>query len=316
MRKRDSVFDFRFLILDLPSVPSCLRGFVPLFLCSVFFLAFAGCAPKEPPAQQKAYFGPTKTLPEVVEAINANNRRISTLWTRVTYEAWLKDSATKEEHHLYDEDATIQYRAPGEFRLRASKTGAGLILDLGINKERFWLISHQQDTMWWGHVTNADAGIDPRIPIPPQGMLEVMGISTLNTDLLAEPAPVLRFNNDAKVYMIIWTRRVGDRYVAVREAWYDMQTLLPAKVILFDRDGRAILRADLQRHKEIAAATEGKPGPRIATFYRIFLPENGSRMNLELTSTRFEREGMPNDSSFRFVKTIPVAKEIQVDAPK
>ena len=36
-------------------------------------------------------------------------------------------------------------------------------------------------------------------------------------------------------------------------------------------------------------------------------------MTMELTRTELQHEGAPNDNSFRFVKTIPVKREIRVD---
>ena len=135
---------------------------------------------------------------------------------RFTYEATIVDPETKKQTYLFEENSsTLQYRAPGEFRLRASKTGAGVVLDLGINTERFWMIAPEPgpDAMWWGYL-KPDAPLNKEIPMSPQGMLEVLGVSTLNTDLLAEPAPVLRFNNDSRLYMLVWVKHSGDRLLA------------------------------------------------------------------------------------------------------
>ena len=271
-----------------------------------------GCARNKPPGVVQGYFGPTLTLAEVVSRINANNSRIPTLWARFSYEATLVDPETKKETFLFEENSsTLQYRAPGEFRLRASKTGAGVVMDLGINSERFWLIAPEPgpDAMWWGYL-KPNAPLSKEIPISPQGMLEVLGISTLNVDLLAEPAPVLRFNNDYRVYMLLWVKQSGDRFVVTREVWYDMKELLPVKVLLFDENGRPVLRADLKGHKGIA---DDANAPKVATVYDLFFPENRSRMSMELTRTELQHDGAPNDNSFRFVKTISVKREIRVD---
>ena len=293
------ILDFRVLI----------RGLAVSLLCLVML---GGCARNKAPRLKQGYFGPTLTLPEVVSKINANNSRIPTLWARFSYEATLIDAETKKETFLFEENSsTLQYRAPGEFRLRASKTGAGVVLDLGINSERFWLITPEPgpDTMWWGYL-KPNAPLNKEIPISPQGMLEVLGLSTLNVDLLAEPAPVLRFNNDYRVYMLIWVKQSGDRFVVTREVWYDMNELLPVKVLLFDENGRPILRADLKGHKGISGDAAA---PKVATVYDLFFPETRSKMLMNLTRTELQHDGAPNDNSFRFVKTIPVKREIRVD---
>ncbi len=289
-----------------------IARFRVLIFLGVFCLLMAGCASRNVASPERGYTGATMTLEQLVAAINANNARIPSLWARFTYEATIVDPETGKQTYLYEENSsTLQYRAPSEFRLRASKTGAGLVLDLGINRERFWMIAPEPgpDAMWWGYV-KPDMQISSQIRMSPQGILEVLGISTLNTDLLAEPAPVLRFNDYYRVYMLVWVKRHNDRYIATREVWYDMQTLLPTRVVLFDTDGRPILGADLKDHKPISSEQDA---PRMATVYNLLFPESGTKMRMQLTRTEFEHDGAPNDNSFRFVRTIPVKREIRVD---
>jgi hypothetical protein len=279
-------------------------------------LFLAGCAPKEPP-KPRGYFGPTDTLPQLVSRINANNQRIPTLWCRVTYDVNLHDPETSKTTSLYDEKAgTLQYRAPAEFRLRANKTGVGLVMDMGINDERYWLVAPAPgpDAMWWGNVDQPQPAGHSDIPIRPEDILQVLAVATFNTDLTAEPAPVLRFNNDADAYMVVSVAREPDRYVAVREVWYDRQTLLPTIVLLFDPNGRIVLRAYLKAHQEIP--TETKPGPRIATQFDIWLPDTGSKMILSLSDLSLTHKEAPNDLSFRFpgFGLVPESKVKQVDA--
>jgi len=59
----------------------------------------------------------------------------------------------------------------------------------------------------------------------------------------------------------VWNVRVPDRYVAQKEVWYDRKTKLPIKVLLFDPNGRVVLRADLSKHKPVQAQqVQGQPG--------------------------------------------------------
>src|SRR5512133_2995043 len=130
-----------------------------------FMLGFAGCAPKQPPTTQRSYFGPTKTLPEVIAGINQNNAAIPTLWSRFDFEAEIKESRDKKSETVVDK-GRLQYRAPAEFRLIANKELVGPILDLGMNRERYWMIAPKPgpDTMWWGYVKGGSTEINSEVP--------------------------------------------------------------------------------------------------------------------------------------------------------
>src|SRR5690606_20580822 len=105
---------------------------------------------------------------------------------------------------------------------------------------------------------------------------EVLGVSNIETDFLAEPAPVMRFNNDADAYMFIWIVQGPNRLIARKEVWYDRQTKLPKLILLFDDDGRIVLRAYLSEHQRIAVSDLPETEqPMIATRYNLFFPDSG-----------------------------------------
>lgn len=294
-----------------------LRG---LLLASCLALPFAGgCLPRggAPAAKPLSYFGPTDSLPTLVQKINENNQKIPTLWCRFSYDVELHDPQTHKVESAADDDGKLMYRAPGEFRFLANKTALGRVIDMGINDERFWLVSTPpkgDDQMWWGNVGPERPVEGSEIPIRPESLLQVLAVSTFNADLTAEPAPVLRFNNDADAYMLVFVCKTDTRYLAVREVWYDRQTLQPTAVLLFDANGRIALRAYLRNHQPIS--TGALPAPKMATDYDIYLPESGSKLHLTLRDLRLSHDDAPNDNTFRFpgFQQVPESKAKQIDA--
>jgi hypothetical protein len=279
-----------------------------------FYLPFqTGCVPKQP-NQRQVYLGPTEPINEVVHAINANNNRLPSLWSKGYFEADIMDRGTR---HFVNGDITQLYRQPNELRLVATKDIAGRIFEVGNNRQRYWLtVKGDVDTMWWGRydengMTDADTR---QMPIPPQLLLEVLGIGPIDPDLTRQPFPVMRFNNDTDAYMFVWNVRVPDRFVAQREVWYDRQTKLPVKVLLFDPNGRVVLRADLAKHAPVEV--EGAPKnewPKVATIYRLFFPDTGTTMRFELRDVALSHGGAPNDKSFAFPSEPGVGHVVQVD---
>src|SRR5688572_33205222 len=89
------------------------------------------------------------------------------------------------------------------------------------------------------------------IPIRPDLLMEVLGVFTIDPNLQRFPAPVMRFNNDEDAYMFTWIMPQVDRFVAVKEVWYDRKTMRPRLVNLFGREGRILLRAYLSKHRPV-----------------------------------------------------------------
>lgn len=284
-------------------------------------LALAGCGGKTAQRQRgdPPYFGPTETMVQVVEQINANNVPLRSLWARTDIEAELVEP-DKGKRTTVIANGLLVHRKPSELRMSGNKDPLGRVFDLGSDGERFWMISKVPDNerMWWGHYRNVGKPCAGEIPIRPDLLLEVLGVSDVGPEFLQSPAPTMRFNPDADAYMLVWIMPAPDggpeRWVAQKEIWYDRQTKLPSAVLLFDRHGRVVLRAYLSRHAPVAV--EGLPRerwPRVATDYRLFFPDTGSKMWLSLTDMQTENRGAPNDRTFAFPDRPGVAEVIQID---
>jgi hypothetical protein len=267
----------------------------------------AGCA--RYPKPNPPYYGPTQTMAQVVHDINQNNSKIKTLWAPHTFEANLVDD--KGKSHTFSGDGYLLFSKPDNMLL----TAGGIIkfFEAGVNDERYWFTAFPDEvsTQWWGDKSKLTDESAKQIPIRPDLLLEVLGVSTIDEDFLQLPVPVMRFNNDAWAYMFVWSRPLGNHWVAIKEVWYDLKTKLPKNVLLFDANGRIILRAYLSEPKTIEGTTA-----QMQSRYDLFFPENKSTMSFHLTEIRESikkgRIVIPNPESFAFPSDPGVKKQIEI----
>jgi len=304
------------------SFDSCLfvsirgRSFIS-YLCSSAFICglFVGCKGPTKDTLPAGYFGPTESMVDVVQAINANNAQIPTLWAKGEFEATITDNGRAQ---FVNGSATLLVNKPGDFRLVGKKDVAGQIFELGTTADEYWMIVRPEaDTMWWGRFDQLADADDKLIPIQPDLLSEVLAVGNLDSDLMREPAPVMRFNNDADAYMFVWMVRGPGRWVAQREIWYDRQTKRPRLVVLFDGDGRILLRAYLSNHQPVQGSAAV-----VATQYDLLFPDRQSKLKLKLKldEVKLQNNGVPRDGSIRFpgpnAENAGVSNVVRVDEKK
>jgi hypothetical protein len=280
-----------------------------VFICG----SVLGCVPKSkvvPP-----YQGPTLPLRELVAGINSNNDKLGTLRSEGSFEANINDNGRMR---FLNGQVTLLYSQPASMRLIGKKDIAGQIFEIASNPERYWVIVRgDTDTMWTGTYANF-ANVDPsQIPVRPDLVMEVLGITPINTNFLQEPVPVMRFNNDARAYMLVWQSRLSDHWAAQKEIWYDLKTLLPKYVFLFDPNGRIVLRAYLSGHEPVEVP--GLPQdqwPKVATRYDLLFAETQSTIKIELSKDNLalKRNNAPSERSFIFPgENAGVSRTIDLD---
>jgi hypothetical protein len=287
-------------------------------ICGLVVLT--GCVPKRgvETNRPRPYYGETLPMAAVVERINANNSKLPTLRAHIEdFEAVYFD----EEKHRHEEvfSGTLLYRAPRDALITGSKGPAFRVLEIGSNQDIYWVVARSPgpDTAWWGRYKFLGAKCAEAPPIRPDLVVEVLGVSTINPDFNQLPVPIMRFNHAADAYMLIWSKRSenNDRWVAIKEVWYDRATLLPRAVVLFDENGRVTLEATLSKH--LAVETPNIPReqwPKVASEYRLYFPPSQSRLLMRLTDTVLKYKGLPNDATFRFNPgSVDVSKVIQLD---
>jgi hypothetical protein len=289
--------------------------FAPAALARAALLSLAmllvGCASRPALKQPSgAYFGETDPPDILIARLEARNQHLPTLWARLgDFEVWANNPQTGKTDYVNGAGGYLLYRAPAEFRLRGSKPGAGMIFELGLSPQRYWLAAPAPgpDVMWWGTV---GAATDPaaEIPIRPELVQHVLALGPLQEGV----RPLLRFNNDQDAYMLLFCRQDATGLRVEKEVWYDRATLNAKLVILFDMNGRAVLRAYLSEHRPVSGAAA--EAATVATAYDLFFPSTRSRMLIKLESVRLENNGVPSAASFTFPPSEIVGTVRNIDA--
>lgn len=302
---------FRLRAVSDGSRPSRLNG----ILAALLFLV-VGCH-QNVQSNRQAYFGPTEPINSVIAQINANNSKIPTLWARHYFEGTIVDE--KKQSHFVNADGVLLYRAPLDLRLNAKKPEV-TIFDLGSNGQQYWMsVPEQIHTFWWGNYVNLGKPCNEAMPVRPDYIIDVLGITPINPDLTHSPAPVMKFNNDFDAYMIDFVDRLADRYLVRKEVWYDRTSKRPFLAILFDNNGRVVLRAKLLNHKLVPVPDLSKDQwPTMATSFRLFFPDSGTTMSFDLSDLALSHSigigpPAPNVNSFRMPDPGDM-KVIQIDA--
>jgi hypothetical protein len=287
------------------------------FICG-FIVLFAGCGPKTEKSRD-IYLGPTEPMDDVVAAVNQNNAKLPTLWADVRdVRVQFTDDNGKRHDEKLDGGNLLYRQQPRSLRLDGNKLVIGNVMQLGSNQDVYWLaIKEGPDTAWWGRQKNVGKKCSQPIPIQPAMLMEVLGITSFNTNFADPPMPVMRFNNDRDVYSFIWVAPAGDRFVATREVWYDRTTKDPTLVVLYGSEGRVILRAYLTNHKPVEIENAPRDQwPRVATEYDLFFPETGAKLILRLGQVKLKNKGAPSNATFNFTpdaRRLGVSKVIQLD---
>jgi hypothetical protein len=255
-----------------------------------------GCNNPAPP--QVGYFGETLTLPQLVERVNENNDKLPTLWAREKFEAEIVDRKKNKTNRI-DGYGNLLFTGPNEMRLTAKNEVADLF-EMGSDGARFWLWEKHDQVFWWGKCADLDKVDAAEIPVRPDMVMEVLGIRPLDVDLLKQPAPVTRFNSASDAYMVDWQIQTVDHWAVLKEIWYDRQTFLPNRVVLFDAKGQVVLWAKLSNFDRVEVAdVEKNQWPSMATHYELFFPVSGTTMTFDLSDMSLSHNGFPNAATYR-----------------
>ncbi len=260
---------------------------------------------------RQPYYGPTLPLTDVILQINQQNSQITSLRCEGTFSTTLIDPQTRQSDS-FTGDLTLLYMPQRNLKLVGKKIGT-TVFEIGSNQDRYWLtVPEKARTMWWGNHQLTGSRVGRVLPVRPDLLAEVLSVQSIDSDLLKEPVPTIRFNNDQDCYMLTWSVLLPDRWVIQKEVWYDRQTLSPRLVNLFDDNGRIILSAYLLKPETVDGYD---PAVKIASVYKIFFPESGSQFDIKLDILAKSQRGVPRLASFNFpeVDNEKIQKVIQVD---
>ncbi|CAN5379259.1 hypothetical protein BH10PLA1_BH10PLA1_12610 [soil metagenome] len=279
-----------------------------LIFGSLLFLAGCCTAVREP------YYGPTSRMAEVVNVVNRNNEQINSLWANTDFSAEVVDNGTT---HSIGGSGVLIFRRPGDLLLRGSHPIAGPIFELGSNQETYWMqLIPQVKTAWFGSYKNLGRPCVQPLPIQPDMLVEVLGVSTFNTNFLQSPVPVMTFNHELDAYEFTFSARLQDRWFATKRILYDRASQQPIHVAIFDENGRTVLSADLEKPVAVETANvSSEQWPKVASVYKLSFPETKTFLKLTLYDVAQTHGKVPNDRTFK----MPAAdgwsaeKVIQVD---
>jgi hypothetical protein len=273
--------------------------FRTLALSALALITLAGGCARQHQADRKSttYEGPTDPLDVVLANINARASKVTTLRCSGDFELTIQQNGKES---FLNGQLTLLHTKPDRLRIIGDKDLAGRIFDLGTDGERFWLTAFGEvDTCW--HGTNRGPGLAAvDLPISPELMIDVLGVASLNPDMLAQPVPTMRFNPDYDAYMLTWHRPITDRWATVREVWYDRQTLQPKWIWLFDRDGRVVLRAKLSKVVPVESDDMSKSGARMASYFDLRFPQTKTTMLIRLDQVADRKGRAPGERSYQF----------------
>ena len=251
----------------------------------------------------------------VVEDVNRNNQSVPTLWASLSYKATVVDA--KKRRHAVTGDGVLLYRTPRDMRLIGNKEFIGSVFEVGSTADQYWLLlKPEMETMWWGYHRNVGKPcVTEDLPIPPHLVVEVLGVGTIDSNFNTLPAPTMRVDHERHKYVFVWNAKLPDRWASVKEVWYDLKTKLPERVMLYDVNGRVVVRAVLLNHKPVEV--EGQPRdrwPKVANNFRLYFPENGTSMELDLREVMLDKRGSPSRRGIDFPRRPGVDNIVQVDA--
>jgi hypothetical protein len=273
-------------------------------------LLLAGCCP--PPPQPAFYNGPLESMDQVVADINQNDADIPGFLAQFDFSATVVDKRRNKTDD-FSGDGRLLFSRPQFLLLKAQKDLVGRIFEIGSNDSVFWFKVLVGDTAeWWGRYANLGKPCCKPIPIRPDLVLEVLGVSLFDTNFLNEPVPVMRFNHEADAYMFVWSVKGAHRWYARKEIWYDRVSKMPQLVRLYDKDGRVILQAKLSGHAPVEMKDQPPARwPRLARHYDLLFLEDGSRMIFDFDDATI-RQSVPT-SSFDRPTESETKEEIQID---
>jgi hypothetical protein len=280
-------------------------------------LLVSGCGPKIPP-RKVAWTGPTHSMNDVVARINANNQRIQTLYMNHSFAAELVERTKdgKPRTTKIDGDGVIMYQAPDNLYMNGRHPIGGKLFSLGCNPQEYWLAVDQEkvDAIWFGRMENIGKPCVKDIPLRPDLLMEVLGVFTIDPNFARYPAPVMKFNNDEDAYMFTWILPQADRFVAMKEVWYDRKTLRPRLVNLFGPEGRILLRAYLSDHRrvKIDGVAEDQQ-PYVPGKYDLLFMETRSRMTIQIHDAMLKYKGAPEPRVFRMPSPDNYANQNKLD---
>jgi hypothetical protein len=274
---------------------------------------------------------------DLVAEYNRNAEQIPRLWARAKMQITLANGLTLGSvSPLANPNGLLlleqQNPHPGQqnFVLIGRESLAMEIFRLGCNAEQglyyFWYNAGDYGgEALWGHQALAGAPNVKSLPLDPNQLLGVLGISILPSDFTHLPTVALSMTHqpgewidakDACAYVLTYIDRqpVSQRIGFRREiyfTWAKDQPARPYLVKLFNQNGERVMVAKLSDYRPIQ--TDSDPAPIMPTRFEIDWPANKTRIVMVLSEMSTEDKWDIEATEFSPPESIQVDKIIQVD---
>lgn len=221
------------------------------------------------------------TYSETASRFNVRVARLDRVWSRVniTLHSPKKNGGTSVDHA----EGYLQLEQPDRVSLSIMKVGATYFY-LGSDAEGYWWLDMsdgEHKTALYGKHSEATPELvaELGLPVHPRELLELFAITPLPEGKAGDPVDPGVVDWDAARGMLrvrtaaMWGQRV---------LWLDPVTMAPHRVELLGKDGSVRAVCDMGRYISVPVRGDGRVPPKLASQYKVQMPQTGARATLEL----------------------------------
>ena len=266
------------------------RGVVKTALLPVLLFTF-GCLR----APSLSHIPDPLSRQEAVELYNANVSAVASFKASILqWQAQFPDERGKIK--TYKEwGGSILYRPPAggdipaPFYLRAQAPGKEALV-IGSNEKEFWMYSKWGHYARWGKYEHLGKPCVRQMLIPPQLILEFIGLRPISSE---PPYPVYKVYSQTNVIEYIAVDEQG--YSCRREIIIDRRSNLPAEINAYNGDGQKIMHSELKNYQNLAHA-------RLPADIFLSWPAQKSFIHLKINSYKVDEK----DRSKLFIRPLRI----------
>jgi hypothetical protein len=259
--------------------------------------------------RNKGPIEPENAMSKVVGRVNANSG-----WLNFVLEA---HGEVKAQHinsngkpEPFDGTVALIYRRPRDLAMKIEHTLGVDVLQAGTNGEEFWVWKRlNEDVYWWGRHAEMTPQAAAKLPIRPDQLAEVLGVSGLPTQPDPQRGP--RFQTLAEYYQLTFYasdngRRYAYKVIKIDRRW----PYLVSGVEFLSPTGREIAVARLGKYERVGSSALLMP--RL-----VWIDWPGNREYLHMSLDQMQPYTQPPEKVFTSPRQLgrSIGKEIRVDRP-
>lgn len=188
----------------------------------------------------------------VLERVNANSRKMDFLLRAIPANAAGRLTLDDGRQETFDLPAKLLFRKPRGLFLQLEHALFGKI-EIGSNDEEFWTwIQFDEPRYWWGRHDLIASGTATDMPIRPDHLVDVLGLSDLPEQTGGPLGPIPWLGSNRYELNFLGRDPVTEQLYYTRSVDIDRrEPFLIREVVYFRRDGRPYLTADLNDYRPI-----------------------------------------------------------------